>query len=126
MNGSDWREEGSATPVVAGIAALLVMFTTVLVAVGGISLAKTRLQTVADLAALGSATKVPSALLVQSEGDGAVSAACQVAADMVAPRQGTIESCTVKGGDIWLVLSHSVTAGGIPVRVEARARAGPA
>lgn len=114
-------EDGSTTPAIVQALAVLVALGLVVAAVTSIQLARVKMQTVADLAAL-AAGQIPSALLVSPPDP---TGPCTLAAQVAERGDAELSECWAEGVDIRVVVTRRVTPLGLPWVVTARARAGP-
>lgn len=113
-------EEGSGTLASIGVIAMLVMCGCALIAQGLAHARMTYISGVADSAALGGA-KVAALQSWVSHPE----RACELAENVATKNAATMASCTLREGDIFVVVSQTGTILGIPVTFTARARAGP-
>ena len=110
------RDDGVATVLVLGSTALLVLVASVAVALAGVSVARQRAASAADLSALAAAQVVLSGPTV----------ACRRAASLAERVGGRVSSCQVEGDVVLVVVD--VRPEGVLGRLgtaTARARAGP-
>lgn len=106
-------ERGSATVLVAiGLAAVFAILVIGLQVAGAV-IARHRVETAADLAALAGATRVLA-------GD-----ACERAGVIAAANGARVDECTLDGLDVRIIVSAPVSLGVLGGEVAARARAGP-
>lgn len=114
-------EEGSGTVLHAGLLAFLATLGILLVSVSGLLVAKQKVQSVADMAALAGAD-LSSVGVFSSGGD---SGACAMAAQVVEANTSSLSSCWVAGTDTFVVASKDFRVGPFAVEIKGRARAGP-
>ena len=121
VTGARGGEEGSGTALHAGFLAFLATLGILLVGVSGLLVAKQKVQSVADMAALAGAD-LSSVGVFSSGGD---SGACAMAAQVVEVNASSLSSCWVAGADTFVVASKDFRVGPFAVEVKGRARAGP-
>ncbi|MFB4300453.1 Rv3654c family TadE-like protein [Actinomadura sp. NTSP31] len=117
--GQRWRSDrGSGTVWVVAFMAVIWVGGVVAVGVGGIRAARHRGDAAADLAALAGAARVA---------DGSV-AACREAREIARRSGARMAGCVVRGEivDVCVTVALRAPVGGGAVRIESRARAGPA
>lgn len=114
-------EEGSGTIAVVGILVTALVLCGFLLALGAVHTHLVRARAVADLAALagGDASAV-------SGWTDAGSLPCERASAVAEANGMELGACTVAGRDTLVVVRDTLVLAGVPVPVEARARAGPA
>lgn len=109
-------DRGSATIWLAGLAALIGLATTVALVHGSAVLARHRVETAADLAALAAAVRIP---------DGAAGA-CAAAGRIAARNGGSVTRCVLTGNEVAIEAARPLTLGRLGSRTAvAHARAGP-
>jgi helicase/secretion neighborhood TadE-like protein len=113
--------EGSGSVAVVGILAVALVLCAFLLVLGAVHTQVVRARAVADLAALagGDASAV-------SGWTDAGSLPCERAAAVAGANGMGLGACTVSGRDTLVVVRGTLVLAGVPVPVEARARAGPA
>jgi secretion/DNA translocation related TadE-like protein len=112
---SDKGEQGAGTVLAVAMIGIVVTVTVGTAGAVGVVAGHRRAQSAADLSALAGATTL------QSGGD-----PCQ-RADAIAGRNGAeLRRCQVDGAEVVVVVARSVRLPGLPMDLEARARAGPA
>ena len=121
VTGARGGEEGYGTALHAGFLAFLATLGILLVSVSGLLVAKQKVQSVADMAALAGADL--SSVEVFSAGHG--SGACGMAAQVVEANAFSLRSCRVAGADTFVVASKDFRVGPFTMAVTGRARAGP-
>lgn len=110
------RDRGGITVWLAGLVALLALGSVAGTAHGAAVLARHRVETAADLAALAAAVHV-----VDGE-----PGACAIGRDFAARNGGALTACVVSGEDVEVEVHREVTLRILGVQVAvARARAGP-
>jgi len=109
--GGGWREQGSASLLVVGFGAAVVVLALGVMAAGEVIVARHRARNAADAGALAGAMRV---------GDGD-SAACAVAARLVVENRGRLTGCVVAGATVTVTAEVRV---GVAMSSQ-RARAGP-
>ena len=109
-------ERGSATVVMLGVIASVLMLTISGLLLASAVLASHRARAAADLAALGAA----SALM---RGESAL-AACESAVDVAALNHGRVQQCLASGTEVRLIVAVPTGVQGVGVAT-ARSRAGP-
>jgi secretion/DNA translocation related TadE-like protein len=112
---ADRGEHGAGTVLAVAMIGLVVTVTVGTSGAVGVVAGHRRAQSAADLSALAGAATL------QSGGD-----ACQ-RASVIAGRNGAeLQRCQVDGTELAVVVARSVRLPGLPMELEARARAGPA
>lgn len=117
--GDRGNEEGSGTISALAVIACTVMMCVVIAGAGSVYGHQTRLQAVADVAALAGGHR---SAVAQWTGGGMN--ACTVASEVV-ERNGAHAGCEVRGDDTYVTVSQRVLVAGISVDIRAKARAGP-
>lgn len=114
-------EKGSGTVAVVGILVVALLLAVFVLTLGAIHTQVVRVRAVADLAALAGAEASAVARWVD-----AGTLPCERVAAVVAANGMQVSSCSVAQADTRVVVGDTVVLLGLPLPVEARARAGPA
>lgn len=114
-------EQGSGT--VAAFGALMGILCVGIMVVAGVHIyaMKAKVDAVADISALAGATHSSIELWIPPHPK-----ACDVATEVAHRNKVTMRSCHTRDGDIYVHIEKSSVFFGVPVLLQARARAGPA
>lgn len=114
-------ERGSGT--VATFAGVILVLCLGVMVISGIHIyaVKAQVNAVADVSALAGATHSSIQLWTRPTPQ-----ACALATEVAHHNQTTMSSCHTRDGDIYVQIEKPATFFGVPVKVRARARAGPA
>ncbi|WP_291381524.1 Rv3654c family TadE-like protein [Demequina sp.] len=118
-------ERGSATPLVVGVIAVMMVIAAALAQVGAGLIADARASGAADLAALAAAGQDRDLRAEGVSPASSLTSACRVAKDVSGRNAATLTGC-VRGAGSSVVVAVRVTIPGWPTAATARARAGSA
>lgn len=120
-------EDGSTTVWFAGVIAVLVVIAATFIGAASIFAARAQLQATVNLAALAAADAAPISAVVAASGasSGAPTSGCFVAEQVAQANGATLAECFHQGFDAFVVGTSSVKVAGLPMKVQAKARAGP-
>ena len=120
-------EEGSTTIWFVGVIVALMVVVASFLGAANIFATRAHLQAVANLAALAAADSAPISAALEAEGAIAPSqSGCSVAEDVVGANGVKVTDCYHRDFDAYVVATASAKVLGLPVSVQAKARAGPA
>ena len=126
-------EEGSTTVWFAAVMVVMMVVASTFIGAGTVFAARAQLQAATNLAALAAADAAPISAVVQASGTsgasgasaGPVASGCFVAEQVVQANGAALADCFHEGFDAFVVATSLVKVAGLPLKVRAKARAGP-